>query len=445
MSEIIHNLQNGNQIKIIYNDKTTECLYLSDDKEILLIYIDNHSQIAKMFPLNTRLDTGYYLTPKYNFYFLLEGYDLNIEERENDEYVISELPEIFIKTIQYGLGLKKEYRFIAELANNIHDCKTITISNTKETKIDEKNITINDSDLDKIRRGLDRITDLHNREARNSKQLFVYNEILHNNNSELYPMKKIIGQKDILYKIIKDRDFSKISKNDKKGLLNIKDDIDFSYISALKNEFDEIIKKNYEEKIYQKFFEENPVLLTLFIGSPYVQFKNQAYVGGKSFDNSNGQFPDFLFKHKLTNNSCIIELKCPKTSLLEIKPYRETGVYSPSKDLAGSVSQVLLQKYQLETNIATLKHNSEDKDVEAYNVQGVLIIGLLSNLEGEQKNMKKRSFELFRNNQSNLRIITYDECQEQLNYFLQRIEGDRNAQKSINPTLKNHSLHQSQR
>ena len=427
MSEIIHNLQDGTQIKIICNDNRTECFYLAADREILLVCIDNYSQITKIFPLNTKLDTGYYLTPKYNIYFLFEGYDFNIEERGNDVYVISELPEVFIKTIQYGLGLKKEYRFIAELANNINDCQTITISNTKETKIDEKNIIINDSDLDKIRRGLDRITDLHNREARSSKQLFVYNELLYCNNPILFPKKQKIGQKDILYRIVKDNDFSKMSKSDKTSLLTIKEEIDFSYISALKYDFDKLVEKNHKENIYQKFFEKNPLILTLFIGSPYVQFKNQAYVGGKSFDNSNGQYPDFLFKHNLTNNSCIIELKCPKTPLLESTPYRKTGVYSPSKDLTGAISQVLSQKYQLETNIATLKHNSEEKDVETFNVRGVIIIGLLSSFVGEHLIQKKRSFELFRHNQSNLRIITYDECQEQFNHFLQKIRGNRDG------------------
>ena len=150
-------------------------------------------------------------------------------------------------------------------------------------------------------------------------------------------------------------------------------------------------------------------------GSPYVQFKNQAYVGGKSFDNLNGQYPDFLQKHKITNNTFIVEIKTPQTLLLEKNPYRKTGVYSASKNLSGSISQILTQKYQLETEIASLIKNAEDRDVEAYNVQGLIIIGRLSSLE--EKDMK-RSFELFRNNQKNIRIITYDECLEQLKSFV---------------------------
>jgi hypothetical protein len=149
---------------------------------------------------------------------------------------------------------------------------------------------------------------------------------------------------------------------------------------------------------------------------PYVQFKNQAYVGGKSFDNSNGKYPDFLLKHKATNNTFIIEIKKPETSLLENKPYRGKDVFSPSKELVGAISQVLSQKYSLETEITSLAHNSEDKNVEAYNVQGLVIIGKIDILK---ENPKKCSFELFRNNQKNLRIITYDECLGQLNYIIE--------------------------
>jgi len=144
-------------------------------------------------------------------------------------------------------------------------------------------------------------------------------------------------------------------------------------------------------------------------------------VGGKSFDNKNGQYPDFLQKHKITNNTFIVEIKTPQTLLIEKKPYRETGVYSASKDLSGAISQLLTQKYQLETDIASLMKNAEDRNVEAYNVQGLIIIGRLSDLD--EKNMK-RSFELYRNNLKNLRIVTYDECLEQLKYFVDLLDKD---------------------
>ena len=417
---ITHNLQTGDQIRIIYNDEKINCFYINYNNEILLAEIDKSSQTTKMYPHVTRYSSASFLESKYDVIFMFEGYDNDVEEREKGIYVISELPEVFIKTIEYGLGLKREYNLIAGLPHYLENCHEITISKIRKTEIGDNNIVINDKDLDKIRRGIDRTTDLYRIEVASSKKLFLYNELLHNCNAVLFPQKKRAGRKDIIYRIVKDTDFSKkISKSDKSSLLTIKDEIELGYFSTLKGEFDKIVNEEHTESSYQKFFERNPLLLTLFIGSPYMQLKNQTYVGGKSFDNTNGQYPDFLYKHKITNNSFIIEIKCPKTKLLKTTPYRETGVYSSSEELTGSISQVLTQKYQLETNIATLSHAAEDRNVEAYNVQCCIIVGSLKGLEGDDEINKKRSFELFRHNQKNLRIITYDECQEQLNNFLQ--------------------------
>jgi len=260
---------------------------------------------------------------------------------------------------------------------------------------------------------------LYQNESIDAKESFVYESLLYDTNPSKYPELKRKPRKDLIYKILRTIDFKKISHNDKQSLSNLKDSADLSYLTVLTAEFEKILNESHIESTYQSFFEENPLLLTMFAGSPYVQFKNQAYIGGKSFNNTNGQYPDFLQKHKITNNTFIVELKTPQALLIDKKPYRDTGVYSTSKDLSGAISQLLTQKYQLETDIASLIKNAEDREVEAYNVQGLIIIGRLSSLS--EKDMK-RSFELFRNNQKNLRIVTYDECLEQLNTFIDLLE-----------------------
>jgi hypothetical protein len=429
-----------NDVSVIRNGHKIKCFYCDSEKRILLADIDTKNKVTKIHPTYTRAGHSKYLLPKYEgVNFIFEGYDINVEEHytaPENIIVLSELPEIFIKTLSYGLGLKKEYKLIVELLNYIENCKTLLFSTEKRTGIEETKdkdniIIINDNDIDKLRRGLDRTQDLYRQEALESKRLFVYNELLHNIDNKQFPEKKRKTKNNIIYKIIKEIDFAaSISGSNKKVALEIKNDMDFNYFAALKIEFDKKIEEKQKEVVYQKFFEENPLLLTLFVGSPFVQFKNQAFVGGKSFDNKNGQYPDFLFKHKFTNNNFIIEIKCPNTPLLENTPYRETGIYSPSKELSGAISQVLTQKYQLETDIASLIKNAEDRDVEAYNVQGLVIIGLFSNFASEDTRAKRRSFELFRNNQKNLRIMTYDECQEQLKFFLMETSKQHNIEGS---------------
>jgi hypothetical protein len=418
----------SNPIEINRNEEKVQCFYsnLKEGTSKLLVEIDLRTNITIVYPTNTIEDSTLFLDPKYgNIDFVFEGYDIEVDKNEyNDEDTIYGLPEGFTKTLKFGLGLEKKYKIIiTTLLKYFNECERIIFSKTKQTSIDGNNLVINNEDFDKIRRGIDRNHDLYQREATEAKESFVYDVLLHDINSEKYPELKRKPQKDVIYKILKNTDFRKLSQDDKQSLSALKDNTDLSYLTILVAEFEKILSDKHKEAAYQTFFEENPLLLTMIAGSPYVQFKNQAYVGGKSFDNSNGQYPDFLQKHKITNNIFIVEIKTPHTYLLEKIPYRKTGVYSTSKDLSGAISQLLTQKYQLETDIASLIKNSEDREVEAYSIQGLIIIGKLSELE---KKEMKRSFELYRNNQKNLRIITYDECLEQLNSFIDLISKNNN-------------------
>ncbi len=412
----------------------------------ILIEINLQTNITVIYPTNTIENSPHFLEPKYtnsklafdengdilpfkesgSVQLLFEGYDIDIEKNENSDEAIYGLPEGFTKTLKFGLGLEKKYKIITNtLLRYFNECEKILLSKTKPTGIEGNMIIINNDDFDKIRRGIDRNNDLYQKEATEAKEFFIYDVLLHDIDTDKYPELKRKPQKDVIYKILKNTDFKKISQDDKQSLSTLKDTTDLSYLTILVAEFEKILSNKHQEAAYQTFFEENPLLLTTIAGSPYVQFKNQAYVGGKSFDNSNGQYPDFLQKHKITNNIFIVEIKTPHTCLLEKTPYRKTGVYSASKDLSGAISQLLTQKYQLETDIASLIKNSDDREVEAYNVQGLIIMGKLSELE---KKEMKRSFELYRNNQKNLRIITYDECFEQLNSFIELLsKNDKNV------------------
>lgn len=431
-------------IEIEKNEDKIQCFYsdfVENKYKKLLVDINLQTNITIIYPTNTIENSTFFLKPKYKsnvvlyesedtmpfqeykgVCFQFEGYDVEVDKNDNNDDAIYGLPTGFIQTLKYGLGLEKKYRIIVNtLLRHFNECEKIIISQTKLTKIIGKSIVINDKDFDMIRRGIDRNNDIYQKESMEAKESFVYDTLLHGLNSDKYPVLKRKPQKDIIYKILKNTDFRKISQGDKQSLSELKDNTDLSYLTILVTEFENKLNAKNTEATYQTFFEENPLLLTMISGSPYIQFKNQAFVGGKKFENSNGQYPDFLHKHKITNNTFIIEIKTPHANLLGKNPYRKTGVYAASKDLSGAISQLLTQKHHLETNIATLIMNAEDRDVEAYSVQGLVIIGKLSELE--EKDMK-RSFELYRNNQKNIRIITYDECLELLKFFISQLENN---------------------
>ena len=137
-----------------------------------------------------------------------------------------------------------------------------------------------------------------------------------------------------------------------------------------------MINAKLSEGRWQGFLNENSFLLNLAFGCPVVKVRDQASVGGHKLSGAGGKFTDFLVKNSLTNNSAIIEIKKPSTKLLQKGTYRE-GVYAPSGDLVGAVSQILDQKHNFEREIANIKNTSRIYDIESYSVRCCLIIGTM--------------------------------------------------------------------
>lgn len=411
---------NENKIDLITDGDKLVCFIKNESKSLKhkIVEINRANLTTIIRPLNTLIESTFYFDSKYDIKeIVIEGLVTDIEKLDSGIFGLYGLPTGFTRTIEYGLGLEKKYKILINtIQKHFSSCDKLIISYERQTSMTSKHIIINLEDFEKIKKGIDRNHDIFNKEGLIAKESFIYDNIFNFLDPAIFPPLKIPSRKEVIYKILRNNDFSKVSKSDKNTLSILKDTTDLSYLSILMNEFEEKIKGRHNESSYQSFFEQNPLLLTFFSGSPYVKFKNQAYVGGKSFDNSNGQYPDFLQKHKITNNTFIVEIKTPQTQLLDNKAYRETGVYNPNKNLSGSITQLLTQKYQLETEISMLIKNAADRDVEAYNVQALLIIGDLSTLLHNKEMV--RSFELFRNNQKNLRIVTYDECLEQLKNFI---------------------------
>ena len=148
---------------------------------------------------------------------------------------------------------------------------------------------------------------------------------------------------------------------------------------------------------------ENPFIIRLAFSIPVMIIGDQFYVGGRRFDGGGEKISDFAVMTAATGNISLVEIKTPQTELLEARPYRG-GVYAPSKELSGAVNQVLDQTYQLQRNIDSRKVTSRVYDLETYAVQGLVVAG--RNLVDEEK---RKSFELFRNSQKSVHIVTFDE------------------------------------
>ena len=238
-------------------------------------------------------------------------------------------------------------------------------------------------------------------------------------------------KKDIDIKFIKDCFLSNtiqlkwlqnIFKNPKLLSLISQDKIDISYFHNNVNciLFNKMIKEytqnlnnpNFKEEQWQKFFTENKMILSFLSPIPIVYKNGKANVAGTKIDNSDSKLVDFVYKNKLTNNSCIIEIKTPYTKLFNDTEYRK-GICNMSNELIGGINQLIRYKdsFTKEYNSLIAKEG-QNRDFECWNVKTILIIG--NTKEFANCDERINQFELFRNSMNDIIVITFDELFEKL-------------------------------
>lgn len=181
-------------------------------------------------------------------------------------------------------------------------------------------------------------------------------------------------------------------------------------------------KNNDNEEQWQVELTDSAILEHVF-SLPVVLFKAKAYVGGKGFDNKGGSEIDFLLKNELTNNAVLLEIKTPMTNLLE-SGYRN-GIHNIDSELSGAVMQVLNYKHRLQQNYINLIGSQRDI-FTSFDPKCFVIIGNAEEqLDTEEK---RKSFDLFRNQLSNVTVITYDELFLKIQKLISILEEPENTQ-----------------
>jgi hypothetical protein len=199
------------------------------------------------------------------------------------------------------------------------------------------------------------------------------------------------------------------------ALAKTKEIVDNKYIQATLKEFSKLMKFNSNteglEKKWQLFLKTNSWIFSSIFAQPVILYKDEAYVGGKTIDNTNGKFNDFLIKNSLSDNVSFLEIKTHKTKLLENAPYRGVDVYSATKDLTGCIVQVLNQRDNFQKEFYHTKGKLKGKQqFETFNSKCVVLIGSTKDLNDGQN----FSFELFRSNSRDVEILTFDELENKI-------------------------------
>ena len=174
---------------------------------------------------------------------------------------------------------------------------------------------------------------------------------------------------------------------------------------------------NDDETYWQRTLQANGWAIAQIYAVPIMLIQSQVYVGGKLVTNRMGNTADFLYENEISGNVVLVEIKTPVTPLLGAV-YRN-NVVNVSGELSGGLLQILNAQQSLRENYASLV--SEDMvSQRPLSPRGLLIVGSLRQL---RRHAQKASFELFRSNQREIEIVTFDELQRKIGLMIELLQN----------------------
>lgn len=205
-------------------------------------------------------------------------------------------------------------------------------------------------------------------------------------------------------------------------------------------DFFEKIKKGFGKKIgdeyvWQDFFEKNTWIfgygLNYVFNSPLEDKKLEQVVTGFDFNNAGKRIDALLKTRGLINSFCFGEIKTHKKDLLKQvnDPYRGE-CWAISDELAGAIAQAQktvqksIKELSTKVEIKDKVGNLTGEQIFIYQPKSFVVIGHLEEFKNEQgvNEDKFSSFELFRQNQTNPEILTFDELYERAKFIVKNDE-----------------------
>jgi hypothetical protein len=310
----------------------------------------------------------------------------------------------------------------------IHDAYTIVISSHPEIHISPGVISLSINEIDEIRRTFNRITRKGRDLIRHAKQRAVYNEILNRLDPEKF--QRIVVVNRPLVEVEREekiksaarlreerssniqtlrRNLGKIVMEAPHEIILLHSEIERVTLAKMIEVFRTKLESKLAESQWQKFFEQNLIVLSMAFARPVLLTQTQFHAKGSALNGSGAQIGDFLFQEH-GQALAIVEIKTPETYLLMSKAYRGEEVFAPHAELSGAVTQVLFQQSELRKRWMT--HYYESAALQRSNADAVKCVVIAGRLPTDRKQL--RSFEVFRNSQKDVDIITFDELLRKL-------------------------------
>jgi len=185
------------------------------------------------------------------------------------------------------------------------------------------------------------------------------------------------------------------------------------------------ISNTSEEKVWQKYFEKNEWIFGYGLDYRFQTIlQRESHVSDSELDGSNTVIADYLLGDK--KFTTFVEVKKPSTPLFVTAKNRSNS-WKLSNDVVYSVSQILEQKASGLIKLDKQHYDSSGNPInqKAYDSRVILIMGHWKQLEessnSHESEIKKKTFELFRNDSRNIEMLTYDELYDRARFI---VEGD---------------------
>lgn len=432
--------------------------YQSQRKKHLLADYDATTRLLRTYPISTKAGSVHMFDPKYGTVkkLAIEGQRPIKSQLDDDEAETSsasllvDLPSGFQRSMNEGLGLIYPLRYIINAFDVMEGVSGIVFCRDAEISRDGADIRLPLAQYDEIRRAIKRAHDAALDFADRDKAAYTTSEltdkVLKTVSADAFRQgtdvlrgriaNALSGKRSRPRKITNAESAAKtvraaakdLAINAPEELYQLNSEIELVSLARLIEVFKEKMTKQLSENHWQKFLTANPFVLRLAFGHPVSIFGEQVSVGGGKFKPSPGKIADYLVRSGLLGNVSLIEIKKPSTRLLDKAAYRGE-VYSPSKELAGSVTQILDQRYRLQQEITQKKENEDIRDIWAYAVQCTVIAGRVPDGRHQRK-----SLELYRSNLRDVVVVTFDELLEKLSSLHEFLSSNSNAS-TIEPVL----------
>ena len=186
---------------------------------------------------------------------------------------------------------------------------------------------------------------------------------------------------------------------------------------------DNNLKNPNLEKVWQHFFENNQWIFGYGLDYKFQAIlQREVHLNTSFLDQTNSVLADFLLGDK--KFTTFVEIKRPDTQIFA-KSLNRSGCWRLSSDLYDAHSQILEHKacgqIKLQMGSVNYDNNGETIAQNSYDSKTILIISNWSEIDKDNpknQEIKKKTFELFRQNSKNVEIITFDELYDRAKFIV---------------------------